>query len=145
MPMPGKGTGRDLYRQAAADLLGAIVGQVSLDINGGSTLNSGQGLVRIDGQLDAGVYSQRKLVIRGLKYLLNGQEVNPASLNASTQGTLTVVPVMQEVSDGITWSLKQSEYSQLLTQRMQELNNRLASYGISAVERAKYRSWLSGY
>ena len=138
--LTGKGTGRDLYRQAAADLLGAIVGQVSLDINGGSTLNSGQGLVRIDGQLDAGVYSQRKLVISGLKYLLNGQEVNPASLNASTQGTLTVVPVMQEVSDGITWSLKQSEYSQLLTQRLQELNNRLASYGISAVERAAFEA-----
>lgn len=138
--LTGKGVGRDLYRQAAADLLGAIVGQVSLDINGGSTLNSGQGLVRIDGQLDAGVYSQRKLVISGLKYLLNGQEVNPASLNASTQGTLTVVPVMQEVSDGITWSLKQSEYSQLLTQRLQELNNRLSNYGISAVERAAFEA-----
>src|SRR3989338_7211959 len=47
---------------------------------------------------------------------------------------------MQEVSDGITWSLKQSEYSQLLTQRLQELNNRLASYGISAVERAAFEA-----
>ncbi|MGA6104696.1 leukotoxin LktA family filamentous adhesin [Pseudomonas solani] len=138
--LSGKGVGRDLYRQAAADLLGAIVGQVSLDITGGGTRNEAQGLVRIDGQLDAGVYSQRKLVISGLKYLLDGKEVDPASLNASTQGTLTVVPVMQEASDGITWTLSQGEYSQLLTRRLQELNDRLSNYGISAVERAAFEA-----
>ncbi len=138
--LTGKGVGRDLYRQAAADLLSALVGQVSLDITGGSTRNSAQALVRIDGQLDAGVYSQRKLVISGLKYLLDGKEVQPASLNASTQGTLTVVPVIAEISDGITWSLSQGEYSQLITSRLAELNTRLANYGISNVERAAFEA-----
>ncbi|MBU0852584.1 MAG: hypothetical protein KKF76_09495, partial [Gammaproteobacteria bacterium] len=141
--LTGEGIGKDLYREVASAILGAIVGEVSLDITGGSTQNGGSAKVTANGTLDAGVYSQQKLHVSGLKYLLNGVEVDPASLNENTTGTLSIVPVISEISDGITYRVKSGEYSQLISDRIVQLKKQLADYGLSPFEKTAFQAELN--
>ncbi|HEY1029163.1 MAG TPA: leukotoxin LktA family filamentous adhesin [Pseudomonas sp.] len=141
--LTGAGVGKDLYREAASAILGAIVGEVSLDIKGGSTRNSGTAVVTANGTLDAGVYSQQKLTITGLRYLLNGQEVDLANLPSNPSGTLTVEPILAEISDGISYRMVRGEYSQLINSRITELKKQLTDYGLSAQERTAFQAELN--
>lgn len=142
--LTGEGVGKDLYREAAAALINALGGSVSLDITGGKTVaNAGLAKVTVNGTLETGVYSQQILHITGLKYLVNGVEVNPSSVNANTTGTLTVVPVFSQISDGITWNMTTGDYSQLLTARVAQLQTQLTNYGLSPLEKAAFQAELN--
>ncbi len=142
--LTGEGIGKDLYREAAAALIKALGGSVSLDITGGKTvLNAGLAKVTVNGTMETGVYSQQILHITGLKYLVDGVVVDPKNVTASTTGTLTVLPVFSQISDGITWNMTSGDYSQLLTARVAQLQTQLGNYGLSPLEKAAFQAELN--
>ena len=142
----GQGVGKDLYREAAAALLNALGGNVSLDITGGSTNNGGSATVTVNGQFDTGVYSKQSLQIDGLKYYVNGVEINPAnagSINLQESDVVTVAPIVSKISDGITYSMRSGEYSQLISSRIETLQTQMANYGLSPFEKAAFQAELN--
>ncbi|MCQ4313795.1 leukotoxin LktA family filamentous adhesin, partial [Pseudomonas stutzeri] len=142
----GQGVGKDLYREAAAALLNALGGNVSLDITGGSTNNGGTANVTVNGQFDTGVYSKQSLQIDGLKYYLNGVEINPAnagSIDLQDSDVVTVAPIVSKISDGITYSMRSGEYSQLISSRIETLRGQMANYGLSPFEKAAFQAELN--
>lgn len=136
--LTGEGVGKDLYREGIGKALG-----LSLDITGGETVNGGRAVVTANGNLDAGVYSQRHLRVSGLKYFIDGVEVaDLGAINAGTTGNLTVVPVV-DASEDVTWSVREGNYSQLISDRIAELRSRLADYGLSPIERSGFEAELN--
>lgn len=136
--LTGEGIGKDLYREGIGKALG-----LSLDITGGDTINGGIARVNANGSLDAGVYSQRHLKVTGLKYLINGVEVTDlGSIDGNTTGTLTVVPIV-DASEDVTWSVREGDYSQLISDRVAELRKRLSDYGLSPIERSGFEAELN--
>ncbi|GAB3508638.1 hypothetical protein GCM10027400_09050 [Pseudoxanthomonas daejeonensis] len=136
--LTGEGVGKDLYREGIGKALG-----LSLDITGGDTINGGLAVVTANGSLDAGVYSQRHLRVSGLKYFIDGVEVTDlGSIDANTTGTLTVRPII-DASEDVTWSVREGNYSQLISDRIEELQRRLSDYGLSPIEKSGFQAELN--
>ncbi|AKC87321.1 leukotoxin LktA family filamentous adhesin [Pseudoxanthomonas suwonensis] len=136
--LTAEGTGKDLYREG----IGAALG-LSLDIRSGDTNNGGLALVRADGILDSGIYHKQKLTVTGLRYFIDGVEVTDFStVNAGTTGTLTVEPIVTDITEGVTYRVKSGEYSQLISARIAELRTRIANYGLSPIEKAAFQAEL---
>jgi hypothetical protein len=64
----GQGTGKDLYRELAAEIASAFSnlfggGDVSLDVKGGSSRDTGSTGVTVDGTVHAGIQNKQRLIL----------------------------------------------------------------------------------
>lgn len=122
------GVGKDLYREALAEVGSAISnlfggGDVNLDIKGGSRSINGSANVRVDGTVETGVKRNQTMTIGG-RYV------------ESSGGYAWVSEIT--TSDGIKYTVVNKEISQGMTERLQKLYSLKSQYAGDAVACAAY-------
>ncbi len=122
------GVGKDLYREALAEVGSAISnlfggGDVNLDIKGGSRSVNGAANVKVDGTVATGVKRNQEMIIGG-KYV-------------ETNGGYAWVSEIT-TSDGVKYSVVNKEISQGMTERLQKLYNLKSQYAGDSVACAAY-------
>ena len=134
--LTGKGVGKDLYSQAAegiANAFGSLVGagEVSLEINDGSTSDTANTTVTVDGTVAAGIFNDQFL------------ELDYTALPGG-DGSVAEFDIDEiRKSEGVNYRVLEEFYSQTLLERLDALYSKLSNYSASPIEAAAFQSEIN--
>src|SRR5690606_2171942 len=109
--------------------------EVSLDIQGGSTTNNSTTNVTVNGTARAGIYNHQYLTVN----------YNPvtSTIGGVEKTGFALVVNPGDKSEGVSYTLQDDTYTQLLLDRLAELYKRKSDYGASPIEVAAFQSEIN--